>query len=184
MYTKPQLIYQGGNAFGKAINSPYQYAITILAFMFCSLFSGKKVLFKVLPVYRLDASFQCNQTVNILKIVQQNGGCIKATLCDNDKDNQKFFNMFHLEQPWKTVNNIYLLFDYVHLMKSICNNWKTEKLQELIYDDGRTAKWEHIKKLYEKERNAIVKLFKVTKIAVSRKPTERQNVSLCLNFFL
>ena len=85
--------------------------------------------------------------------------------------------MFDLDIP---VNNAYLFFDYVHMMKSICNNWITEKLQELSYDDGRTAKWENIKTLYEKEKNAIVKLSKLTETALSLKATERRNVSLCL----
>ena len=183
IYVKPQLTYQGCNIFGKAINSPDQHATTILAFMFCSLFGGKKKLFKVVLVYRLDPSFQYNQSVNILKIVQQNERCIKAILFDNNKVNQKFFNMFDLEKPWKTVNNVYLLFDHVHLMKSIHNNWISEKLQELSYDNGQTAKWEHIKTLYEKEKNAVVKLSKLTKTAVSSKPIECQNVLLCLKVF-
>ena len=105
----------------------------LFCLIFCPLFVGKTFLFKVLPVYRLDPNFKYNQTVNILKIVQQNGGCIKATLSNNNKMNQKFFNIFNLEKPWKTVNDIYLLFDYHHLMKSICNNWVTEKLQELSW---------------------------------------------------
>ena len=46
----------------------------------------------------------------------------------------------------KTVNNVCLLFAYVHLMKSIRNNWITEKFQELRYD-GRTARWEYIEAL-------------------------------------
>ena len=177
IYVKPQLTYQRCNIFGKTINSPDQHATTILAFMFCSLFGGKKKLFKVVLVYRLDPSFQYNQSVNILKIVQQNEGCIKAILFDI------FFNMFDLEKPRKTVNNVYLLFDHVHLMKSIRNNWISEKLQELSYDNGQTAKWEHIKTLYEKEKNAIVKLSKLTKTAVSSKPIECQNVLLCLKVF-
>ena len=55
-------------------------------------------------VYRLNASLQYIQSVNILKNVQQNGGCIKAILCDKNKVNQKFFNMLNLEKKWKTVN--------------------------------------------------------------------------------
>ena len=82
--------------------------------------------------------------------------------------------MFNLEKPWKTVNNVYLLFDYVHLMKSIHNNWITEKLQELCYDDGRTAKSEqHIKMVSGKEKNAIVKPFKLSIIEVPPEPVER-----------
>ena len=83
--------------------------------------------------------------------------------------------MFDLEKPWKIVNNVYLLFDIVHLMKSIRNNQISEKLQELSYDDGRNANWKYIKILYENEKNAIVN--------ISRKPIECQNVSLCLKFF-
>ena len=68
--------------------------------------------------------------------------------------------MFDLEKPWKIVNNVYLLFDIVHLMKSIRNNQISEKLQELSYDDGRNANWKYIKILYENEKNAIVNISK------------------------
>ena len=91
IFVKTQLTYQGGDVFRKGINFPDQYATTILAFIFLSLFDGKKISIKVLPVYRLDASFQYNQTVNLLKIIQQNGVCIKVILCDNNKVNQKLF---------------------------------------------------------------------------------------------
>ena len=91
--------------------------------------------------------------------------------------------MFDLKKAWKIVNSVYLFSDYVHLMKSIRNDWITEMLQELSYDDGRTAKLEYIKILYEKEKNTIVKLSKLTETAVSPKPIEHQNVSLCLKVF-
>ena len=91
--------------------------------------------------------------------------------------------MFDLKKAWKIVNSVYLFSDYVHLMKSIRNDWITEILQELSYDDGRTAKLEYIKILYEKEKNTIVKLSKLTETAVSPKPIEHQNVSLCLKVF-
>ena len=98
IYVKPQLTYQGGNNFGKAINSPNQYATTILT---CAspFLVVKCFYFKFYPVYRLDTSFQYNQTVNTLKVVQENGNFIKAILRDNNKVTQKFFNMFDLEKP-------------------------------------------------------------------------------------
>ena len=55
-------------------------------------------------------------------------------------------------------------------MKFSRNNWITRKLQGLNYDDGRTAKWEHIKTFYEEENNAIVRLSKLTETALSPKP--------------
>lgn len=76
-----------------------------------------------------------------------------------------------------------MLFDYAQLVKYICNTWITKRLQDLSYDNGRTAKWDHIKVLYEKEKNGIVKLSKLNKTAVSPNPIERRNASLCLKVF-
>ena len=57
-------------------------------------------------------------------------------------------------EPWRTTNDIFLLFDFVHLLKCVRNNWITEKMQELeFYYEGRlrTAKWAKLKELYEIE---------------------------------
>ena len=80
------------------------------------------------------------------------------------------FNMFGLETSWQIVNNVYLLFDYVHLMKSIRNNWLTEKVTKLSYDCW-TAKWEHIKTLWKREE-CYYQTFQAHR--------SNQNVSLCL----
>ena len=49
---------------------------------------------------------------------------------------------------------MYLLFDYVHLLKNIRNLWLTEKNGELMFVDNRvtrTAKWSYLKQLHELE---------------------------------
>ena len=89
--------------------------------------------------------------------------------------------MFHLEKSCKIVNNVCLL--VIWLCPLDVNNWTTEKFQKLSYGDGRTSKWEHIKTLYGKEKNAIVKLSKLTETAVSPKPAEHQNVLLSVKVF-
>ena len=68
VYVKPSLTYQGGNVFGKAANNPEYLAITVLSFMICCLLGGKKVLYKALPVFRLDADFQYEQMLIINSI--------------------------------------------------------------------------------------------------------------------
>ena len=40
VYVKPQLTNQGGNLFGKAVDSPEHFATTVLSFMICSLLGG------------------------------------------------------------------------------------------------------------------------------------------------
>ena len=45
-------------------------------------------------------------------------------------------------------NNVFLIFDYLLLLKNIRNNWITEKIQELEYvlEGGKkVSKWSHIK---------------------------------------
>lgn len=186
VYVKPQLTYQGGNVFGKAVNNPDHLATTVLSFMICSLFGGKKFLMKALPVYRLDSAFQHDQSLKILNGIAESGGTTVAIICDNNKVNQKFFTKFDLSCPWCTTDNLFLLYDYVHLIKSIRNNWLTEKMQELSFsDDGVTklAKWSDLKILHNFEKENIVKLSRLNDIALAPKPVERQNVSTCLRVF-
>jgi len=186
IYVKPQLTYQAGNVFGKAVNHPDQLATTVLGFMICSLFGGKKFLYKALPVSNLDADFQYDQTTKIIENIKVSGGNVVSILCDNNKVNQKFFGMFPLQSPWCTTNNIFLLFDYVHVLKSIRNNWVMEKTQELYFlvdDVIKIAKWLDILNLHKIEKDAIVKLSKLTDTAVSPKPIERQKMSTCLEVF-
>lgn len=186
IYVKPQLSYQGGHVFGKAVDAPDHLATTVVSYMICSLFGGKKFLHKVLPVYRLDANFQYQQTLQILEGISRSGATTLAILCDNNRVNQSFFKKFELVSPWCTTEKIFLLFDYIHLIKSLRNNWITEKMQELKFSDNgsiKLAKWNDLKKLHDLERESLSKLSKLNDVAVSPKPIERQNVSICLKVF-
>ena len=122
------------------------------------------------------------------------GGNNVAVINDGNRTNQKFFKLFDTDPktPWVTKDGMFLLFDYVHLLKSIRNNWLTEAHQELEFeDDGKkfTAKWDHLIKLYELERKAgandsgVYGLSKLTEVAVRPKPIERQSVPTCLRVF-
>jgi hypothetical protein len=64
------------------------------------------------------------QTYLIIDGVKNIGGEI-AIICDGNRVNQNFET--YSDKPWRTKDNIFLLFDYVHLLKNIRNNWSTEK---------------------------------------------------------
>ncbi|XP_065644326.1 uncharacterized protein LOC136075356 [Hydra vulgaris] len=137
VYVKPMLQYHGGIVFGKSVNKPHLLANTVLSFLVVTLFNGPKFLYKMLPVRELDAEFLFEQTTLILDAIKNNGGNVVAIVCDGNRVNQKFYNFFEKKEAWCTKDNIFLLFDYVHLLKSIRNNWITEKTQELeFYIDG------------------------------------------------
>ena len=90
-------------------------------------------------------------------------------------------------KPWLSKNSdIFLLFDYVHVVKCLRNNWLTEKTKKLQYTfNGVTqvAKWSDLVELKEAESNFLLKLSKLNDVAVSSKPIERQSVSICLRIF-
>ena len=98
----------------------------------------------------------------------------------------KIFKTVYKNRPWLTIDDTFLLFDFVHLVKCLRNLWFTEKSGELQYDDGgvlRTAKWSHLKQLYELESQSLVALSDLNAVAVAPRPVERQRVELVLRVF-
>ena len=122
-----------------------------------------------------------------MNAIRNAGGDVVAIISDGNRVNQKFFKMFDRVQPWLTQDKIFLLFDFVHLLKNIRNNWITEPSQELIYilnGESKVAKWSDLKKLYKLEsHDGIVKLSQLTDISITPKPIERQRVSYVLQVF-
>ena len=95
-------------------------------------------------------------------------------------------------KPWECVHGFFLLFDFVHLIKNIRNNWLTEKTGEISFQSDNqsyTAKWSDLLNLYNLEhdltsKNSCIRgLSKLTDVAVRPKPVERQRVSTCLRVF-
>ena len=186
VYVKSMLQYHGGILFGKAVNKPEKVANTILSFMICCLQGGPKFLFKMLPVKELDADFLYEQTQVLLDFLKNAGADCVAIICDGNRVNQSFFKKFNCIEPWRTTDNIFLLFDFVHLIKNIRNNWITESMQELLYSvngETKVAKWSDLKLLYDLESGEREKLSKLSEVSVSPKPIERQKVSFVLQVF-
>lgn len=189
VYVKSILQLHGGHIFGRAVNNPQLLANTILSFMIVSFYGGPKFLCKMLPVKNLDAEFLYEQSTLIIDSVTEIGASIKAVICDGNRVNQSFYKMFEQGvDPWRTKSGLFLLFDYVHLLKSVRNNWITEATQELQFKDSvdgviHTAKWAHLKKLQRLESNQLVKMSRLSEISVCPKPIERQKVSTCLQVF-
>ena len=63
---------------------------------------------------------------------------------------------------------LYLLYDYVHVMKCVRNNWLTETNGELKYEwNGETliAKWNVLRHLHLVESSSLIKLSKLNCIS-------------------
>ena len=188
VYVKPSLQYHGGHVFGKAENNPDVLANTLLSTMVKCMNGGPKFLIKRIPVSKLTSTFLHEQVCAILDILNSSFGKVIAIIADNNRTNQAFFKLFQTveSKPWKTTNGLFLLFDYVHLIKSIRNNWITEKMKELEFDiqnERFVASWNDLIKLYRLERDELTKLSSLNEVSVFPKPIERQKVSTCLKVF-
>ena len=190
VYVKAALRYHGGAVFGKAANDTTKLAKTVLCFMVKCLFGGPSFLAKMIPVCKLDAAFQYAQFTPIVENIRsQDYGEVVAAILDGNRVNQKFIKMFDTDpaRPWYANNfGLFLLYDFVHLLKCIRNNWLTEKCGELKFvTNGREmiARWSDLVMLYELESNLLTTLSRLNHTAVHPKPVERQRVSTCLRIF-
>ena len=77
----------------------------------------------MLPVSKLNSDFLFEQSSFLSNNIQNAGGNLVAIICDNNRVNQAFFKRFSCSSPWRTVDNIFVLVDFVHILKSIRNNW-------------------------------------------------------------
>ena len=195
VYIKKALQYHGGKIYGKATNKPGELATSVLGIMVKCLFGGPTFLFKMVPVTKLDAKFLFDQVSDTLKLIRQVEGNPVAVICDGNRTNQAFFKLFKTVEgkPWLTVDGMFLLFDFVHLVKNIRNNWLTEQSGELNFkdkDQSFTAKGEDLLSLYNLEKegktseeSGVHGLSKLNELAVKPKPIERQRVNTCLRVF-
>lgn len=182
------MLYHGGQVFGRSADDPQSLARTVLGLMVSCMFGGPDFLSKIIPVSRLNATFLQEQIQLSLDAIQEAGGQVKAVICDGNRNNQALFKALRADPqtPWITPDGVYLLFDFVHLIKNIRNNWITETTSELEYEDGgvkRVAKWSHLVELFKLEEGHLVKMSNLDEVAVFPKPIERQKVSTCLKVF-
>ena len=77
LYVKPHLTFQGANVFRKVITDQKKYATTVLSYMICSLFGGKKI--HSVPIFGLYANFQYGQAVGNISIIKKTG-CVLLEL--------------------------------------------------------------------------------------------------------
>ncbi len=123
------MTYHGGEVFGQAHNDSSKLARTVLAVMLKCLFGGPTFIVKMLPVCKLDSKYQFTVVSSVIDAISAADGRLVAILCDNNKVNQRFYQLFNVvpDKPWLAVDGTFLLYDYVHIWKNVRNNWLTEK---------------------------------------------------------
>ena len=128
VYVKPVRSYHSGQLFSNSVSDKTQLPETFLAFMIVCLYGGPKFLVKMLSISKLNTDFLYDQSKMLIYQIKDSGSNLVAIICDNNnRMNQAFFKRTPCISPWRKEDNVFLLFDFVHTVKSIWNNWITEK---------------------------------------------------------
>lgn len=130
---RPTVAFTGGVLSGMAQNDCDAKATSMLCVMMKCLYRGPSVMVSVTPVHNLTADFQINVVKDAATLVEQSGGTVLGSITDNHKINQAYCKLFDrpsesecpatATHPLDNTRNWYLLYDTVHLLKCIRNNW-------------------------------------------------------------
>lgn len=186
---RPSVAYSGGFLSGKAKNEPTFKATSMLCVMLKCLHGGPSVMVSVTPVHNLKASYQFTVVKEAATLVEKSGGIVIGSITDNHKINQHYCTLFTRKANYEAVHPLdeertwYLLYDSVHLLKCVRNNWITEKCQKLSIDKKTVGSFSDVKSLYEAEKDSILKSTPLTCASVSPSRLQLQNVQHVLAVF-
>ena len=188
---RPTVAFSGGVLSGMAVNKPDCKATSMLCIMMKSLHRGPSIMISVTPIHKLTAAYQLERVKEAAAAVERAGGRVIGSITDNHKINQQYCKLFDFpgdcrataKHPLDKERVWFLLFDTVHLLKCIRNNWISEKCQKISLDNKTTASFADVKKLYESEKGSILKTTPLTKFAVNPSRLQLQNVQHVLKVF-
>ena len=134
IHVNPVMTFKGGSLRGQAVNSEDQ-AHSVQAFMISSVFGHASEIVSLHPVKNLTAEDLCSMLKKAIAAVHASGFVVIAIIADNNQINCKAYeilsgtgNLEHdIANPHMPDGRIFLLFDTVHILKCIRNNWLNQK---------------------------------------------------------
>jgi len=194
IYITKRVEYSGGEV--KGLVTDGSVASTLLCFMVKSVVGKYKDLVSIYPMSKLTASKQLecfNEVMTLLRKVSLNVVVISV---DNASTNRKFLVDCLCEGELKTRiidpvtrQPIFLIFDPVHDLKNVYNNFQSRKLFECPpmtsnLPTGCTAQFQHIIDLYNLESvMSLKKAHRLTPAALQPKNIEKTSVKLATKVF-
>ena len=200
IHFKPGVQYQGGHLFGFSSHQPGMSVITILGLLIGPLMGKPAFIARLIPVFSLTGDLLYEQINMSIKIIHDANGVVYSVMSDNLRANQSKFTLFCNNYRSKSIYSVnhpvpniefaelFLLYDPVHLLKNIRNNWCTEKSQRFTYFDAENnctgiASWWDLISIYQRESEGVVKETTLSCAALYPTNFEKQKVSLALQVF-
>ena len=134
IHVKSTFTYKGGKIIGSSLN-PTDPAKTVFAFMISSLSKKWSTIIRLLPCATSSAIEIFPIIKSVIRDVESCGLFVHVLCTDNYPMNVNIFKLF---APNRTLEHIvphpldfnrplFLMFDFVHILKSIRNNWLNQK---------------------------------------------------------
>jgi hypothetical protein len=140
IHVNPTFAFKGGNVSGNAQNSADQ-AHSVQAFMISSVFGHTTEIVSLHPVKNITAEELCCLLKKAIAAVQLSGFVVVAVSADNNQVNCKTYEILSgtgklelsIANPQLPDKRMFLLFDTVHILKCIRNNWLNQKDPEQTF---------------------------------------------------
>ena len=194
IYIAKRVEYSGGEVHG--LTADGQVASTLLCFMVKSLVSKYKDIVAIYPRDKLTAAKQFDCYNDVMVMLRGIGMNVVAISVDNAATNRKFFTDYLCNGTLSTSiadtitgQPIFLIFDPVHWIKNLYNNFQSRKVfesppMERNLPTGCSANFKHITELHGRESTmALKKAHRLTPATLEPKSIEKTSVRLAVAVF-
>ena len=205
IHLKPYFDFKGGNIVGSAFDRT-EAATSAYAFMLNSILSKYRDVVHLIPVKSIKAETLHNLLKKVIIGLEHIGFNVICVVSDNNRINGKAMSFFSnppnltIEYPHPADCNkpLFFLFDSVHILKCIRNNWlghiekgsKTMRFPKFSSDGSHNvdnilfAPWTALNELHRVEADLLLKFsYKLSMKALRPSSFEKQNVNLVLKIF-
>ena len=130
-------------------------------------------------IHKLSAEYQFDAVKPGL-LIEKISWVVLKTITGNDNVNQQFCKLYNRTREFQTILSSdntccwYLLYNTVHQLKCLRNNWTTEKCQKLSFDKNSVPSFLNGKDLYQAEKDTILKTTPLTCSAVYPSKLQQQ----------
>lgn len=205
IHIKPYFDYKCGNIVGSAFNSK-EAATTAFVFMVSSIASAFKDVVHIIPTRCMKADLLHNLIKKVIIGLEKIGFTVICVITDNNAINGKAVSLLSdpptlsivYPHPAQSNRPLFFMFDSVHLLKCVRNNWlnqrdveKTMRFPQFTYDEKSDVSvkillspFQTLEKLYSLEADSLLKhSYKLSHKALCPIGIERQNFKYVQQIF-
>ena len=162
---KSTFTYKGGRIIGSSLIPTNPAKTVFAAFMVSSLSKKWYTIVRLLPCANISATELIPTIKAVIGDVESCGLFVQVLCTDNYPMNVNIFKLFSPSRTSNFKSITILLFDFVHIIKSIRNNWLNQKdtielsfILILIILLTNTAVFQDVRLLYKDDQHSVAKL--------------------------